>query len=167
MKDKRERRIRDEKKGAGEWLVRSRVAGKIEAPEICQGRLPLGTARRDLLWCRDGIGEDDLGQPILVLGIRVGNVGLGFLEGSLAEFDDGAETDVVAGLREGEGQARLIAQLPGGGKALIGSVGVPPGVSDVAGDVVWKVGGVLAIRLGLQICGFGPRVEEKTLKGGD
>ena len=50
-----------------------------------------------------------MGQAILVLGIGVGDVGLGFLERSLAKFDDGAKTEVVAGLREVEGQARLFA----------------------------------------------------------
>ena len=33
-----------------------------------------------------------MGQAILVAGIGVGDVGLGFLEFGLAEFDDGAET---------------------------------------------------------------------------
>ena len=70
---------------------------------------PLGTARRDLLRRRDGISENHLGQAILVIGIRVGDVGLGFLEFGLAKFDDGAETEVVAGLREVEGQTGLFA----------------------------------------------------------
>jgi len=52
----------------------------------------LGTTRWALLRRRNGISEDDLGQAILVCGIRVGDVGLGFLEFGLAEFDDGAET---------------------------------------------------------------------------
>src|SRR5216683_8243493 len=47
------------------------LAGKSEASDLSQGRLPLGTARRDLLRCRDGKGEDDLGQAMLVPGARV------------------------------------------------------------------------------------------------
>jgi hypothetical protein len=44
-----------------------------------------------------------------VFGIGVGDVGLGFLELGLTEFDDGAETEIVAGLREVEGQTGLFA----------------------------------------------------------
>jgi len=50
-----------------------------------------------------------LGQAILVFGIGVGDVGFGFSEFGLAEFDDRAETEIVAGLREVEGQAGLFA----------------------------------------------------------
>jgi len=52
-----------------------------------------------------------LGQAILVASISVGDVGLGFLELGLAEFDDGAQTQVVTGLRQIEGEAGLLAQL--------------------------------------------------------
>ena len=60
---------------------------KTESSYASKGQLPLGTARRDLLRCGNGIGEDDLGQAILVAGIGVGDVSLGFLEFGLAEFD--------------------------------------------------------------------------------
>jgi hypothetical protein len=52
------------------------------------------------------VSDDDFGQAILALDVGVGDVGLSFLELGLAEFDDGAETDVVAGSREVKGQAR-------------------------------------------------------------
>src|SRR5260370_17076160 len=68
------------KKGAG--VVSRPLAGcrKNRAIRNLPGGLPLGTARRDLLWCRDAIGEDNFGQSILVLGNRVGNFRLGFVE---------------------------------------------------------------------------------------
>ena len=65
---------------------------KTDSSAISEGELYLGTARRDLLRCGDGIGQNDLGQAILVAGISVGDVGLGFLKFSLAEFDYRAKT---------------------------------------------------------------------------
>src|ERR1700687_2387276 len=100
---------RAEKSLSGQCLVRWRVVRKSESSESSQGRLPLGTARRALSLCRGGISEDGLGEAILVIAIRVGDVGLGFLESGLAKFDDAAETEVVAGLREVEGQTGLFA----------------------------------------------------------
>jgi len=38
-----------------------------------------------------------LGQAVLVAGIGVGDVGLGFLEFGLTEFNDGAKTEIIAG----------------------------------------------------------------------
>jgi hypothetical protein len=81
---------RAQKMHAGSCLFRCWVVGKTESSKTSKGRLTLGTARKDLLRCGDGISEDDLGQAILILGIGVGDVGLGFLEFGLAEFDDGA-----------------------------------------------------------------------------
>lgn len=108
-----------------------------------------------------------MGQAILVCGIGVGDVSLGLLEFGLAKFDDGAETEVVAGLREVEGQARLFAKLLCDGEALIGAGGVLPGSTDVARDVVAKAGEFLAIYFGLKIGGLGARVEKKTIENGD
>ena len=61
------------------------LCDKLSHPKTSEGRLPLGTARRDLLRWGNRISEDDLGQAILVFGIRVGDVGLSFLENGLAE----------------------------------------------------------------------------------
>ena len=81
-----------------------------------------------------------MGQAILVLGIGVGDVGLGFLELGLAEFDDRAETKIVAGLRQIKSEAGLFAELLSDRKALESTVGILPGNSHVTCDVVAKVG---------------------------
>ena len=47
----------------------------------------------------------------MVLGGGVGDISFGFSEFGLAEFDDGAKTEIVAGLREVERQPGLFAQL--------------------------------------------------------
>ena len=73
---------------------------------------------QDLVRCSHRIGQDDLRQPILVAGVGIGNVGLGFLEFRLAEFHDGTEAEVVSGLREIEREIGLLAELPGDRKAL-------------------------------------------------
>ncbi len=108
-----------------------------------------------------------MGQAILVAGIGVGDVGLGFLEFGLAEFDDGAETEMVARLRKVEGEAGLFAQLLGDGKSLVGAGDVLPGSAHIARDIVSEVGKLLTIDLGLEIGGFGASVEEKSVEDRD
>ena len=108
-----------------------------------------------------------MGQAILVAGIGVGDVGLGFLEFGLAEFDDGAETEMVARLCKVEGEAGLFAQLLSDGKSLVGAGDVLPGSAHIAGDIVSEVGKLLTIDLGLEIGGFGASVEEKAVEDRD
>ena len=85
----------------------------------------------------------------MVAGIGVGDVGLGFLEFGLTEFNDGAKTEIIAGLREVESQASLLAQLLGYGKTLESASGVLPGSSHVARDVVSQAGEFFPIDFGL------------------
>ena len=103
----------------------------------------------------------------MVFGVGVGEVGFGFLEFSLTEFDDGAEAEVVAGLREVETEAGLFAELLGDGEAFEGAVSVLPGIANVASNVVAKVGKLLAIEFGLKIGGFGAGAVERAVENGD
>jgi len=61
----------------------------------------------------------------------------------------------------------LFAQLLGDGKTLMGAVGVLPGVSNVACDVVAKAGQFLASYLRLKIGGLGTSAVEKSVENGD
>jgi hypothetical protein len=90
-----------------------------------------------------------LGQAILVAGIGVGDVGLGFLEFGLTEFNDRAKTESIAGLREVESQASLLAQLPSYRKTLESASGVLPGSPHVARNVVSDGGESFPIDFGL------------------
>ena len=106
-------------------------------------------------------------QAILIFSIRIGDIGLGFLKFGLAEFDDGAEAEIVAGLRQVEGQSGLLAQLLSDGKALVGACRVLPGSTDVACNVIAKAGKFLTSGLNLEIGGLGARVEEKAVENRD
>src|SRR5689334_1345188 len=93
-----------------------------------------------LFRCSSGKGKGYLGEAVLVGGVGVGDVRLGFLQLSLCEFHDGAETQVIAGLGEIQSEAGLLAKLLRDRKPFVGTVGVLPGDADVAGDVVAKIG---------------------------
>ena len=72
--------------------------------------------------------------------MRVGvlEFGVGFREFGLTVFDDGAESELVAGLRQFESQVRLLAQLLRYRKPLIRLAGIEPTVSDIPCDVVFE-----------------------------
>jgi hypothetical protein len=121
-------------------------------------------ARKVLLRRGHRKGEDDLRQAVLEFGIGVFDVGFGFLEFGLGEFHDGAETKVVAGLRQGEREVGLFAKLLGDGEAFEGAAGVLPGVANVASDVVAGVEKFLALGFGLEIGSFGAGVVEEAVE---
>lgn len=111
-----------------------RNAGKKHgraAPSLCTG-----PEEPPLPGCGDCIGQGDLGEAILIAGVGVGNVGFGFLEFGLAGFDDGAEAEIVAGLREIEGEVGLLAEFVSDGETREGPVGILPGIANIAGDIV-------------------------------
>lgn len=73
------------------------------------------------------------------------------MEFRLAEFDDGAQAEIVTGLRKVKRKARLFAQFLRHRKPLIGKIGVLPSYSDIASDVIPQIGEFLTIHLGFEI----------------
>src|SRR5580693_1123374 len=108
-------------------------------------------AGKDLLRRGYGKGEHNLRQAILVFGVGVLDVGFGFLEFGLREFDDGTETEIVTRLRQSEREAGLLAQLLSYGEPFESAAGILPGVAHVAGDVVARVEQALTLDFALEV----------------
>ncbi len=76
---------------------------------------------------------------VVVLGAGVGDLGGGLVELGLAEFDDGAAAELVAGLGQIEGLSGVVEELLGQVEAFVGVIEVEAGVADVLDDGVFGV----------------------------
>ena len=103
-------------------------------------------------------------QAILEFRIGVLDVGFRFLQFGLREFDDRAETQVIAGFCKVEGEVSLLPELLCDGETFESAAGILPGVANVAGDVVASVQELLSMGFGLEIGSFAACVVEKTIK---
>src|ERR1700685_3611591 len=65
-------------------------------------------------------------QPVVIARLRIADLGLGLLQLSLAQFNDGSESQVVARLGEIECEIGLLQQLLGHSQTLIPRVCVQP-----------------------------------------
>ena len=76
---------------SGDGLLRK--PGHLQTPRVGLPSAPRGGV---LFRCGNGIGEDDLGQAVLVSGVGIGEVCFRFLEYGLAKLNNGAEAQIVA-----------------------------------------------------------------------
>src|ERR1019366_2973455 len=88
---------------------------------------------------------------VLVQRACIGDLGGGYVELRRAQFDDIAQPEVVARLRQVEGYLRLLQQLPGEAHAIVCRGGVQPGDAHVPDDAVLQVVHVLGCGLSSQL----------------
>ena len=77
-----------------------------------------------------------MGQAITILRVGVRDVGFGFAEFGLREFDDRAQSQVVARLREIQREVCFLAELLCDGQPLVRLIRLLPACANVARDVV-------------------------------
>src|ERR1019366_1481017 len=107
--------------------------------------------RETLLQPSNLIGKNRGLNLEIVFGASVSNLSLGEVQFRLREFNNRAESKLVAALCKVKRQSRLLQQLGSHIEALIGCAGIEPGGANIAPNAISKVAHALVRRLGAQI----------------